>query len=349
MPGPFELVILISIIAVPAAIIYYLVKPSMKEFKVYKHHTKGYKAVKVGIAWLASVFNPIWFLFRGLWSIFFLYVILFLVAGGVDYWLYGDFGSIDFNNASNEEWIWVGIQFFIFILPLFKGNDWTANSLIKKGYLFVDSVDAISKENAIAIALESKTKPRYEENDIQSKPSKKTNKKKVATKPKPSKKTKKNDEAAREFVMETIRNLEYVVTRKTLNKFIKSEENSNDLYAFLYGVALFTWSIHKVKMNYEGFATIFDIVDSGLNDSGIDIPRHLDLDEEYDEISSGFVDIYSESIGMNSIRTDDDLIDSVNQDFQSVGILYARAYSKDDKELSRIYFVKLVNTITENV
>jgi len=149
--------------------------------------------------------------------------------------------------------------------------------------------------------------------------------------------------------METIRNLEYVVTRKTLNKFIKSEENSNDLYAFLYGVALFTWSIHKVKMNYEGFATIFDIVDSGLNDSGIDIPRHLDLDEEYDEISSGFVDIYSESIGMNSIRTDDDLIASVNQDFQSVGILYARAYSKDDKELSRIYFVKLVNTITEKV
>ena len=52
---------------------------------------------------------------------------------------------------------------------------------------------------------------------------------------------------------------------------------------------------------------------------------------------------------MNSIRTDDDLIASVNQDFQSVGVYYARAYSKDDKKLSRIYFVKLVNTITENV
>ena len=34
-----------------------------------------------------------------------------------------------------------------------------------------------------------------------------------------------NSEAAREFVMETIRNLDYVVTRKILKKFIKSEEN----------------------------------------------------------------------------------------------------------------------------
>ena len=149
--------------------------------------------------------------------------------------------------------------------------------------------------------------------------------------------------------METIRNLEYVVTRKTLNKFIKSEENSNDLYAFLYGVALFTWSIHKTTMNYEGFEAIFDIVDSGLNDSGINTPRHLDLDEDYDEISSGFVDIYNESTGGDTISTDEDLINSLNKDFQSIGIYYARAYSKEkDRDLERVYFVKLVNTISEN-
>ena len=164
-----------------------------------------------------------------------------------------------------------------------------------------------------------------------------------------NRKDNKKKAATREFVFELIRNLDYVVTREKLTQFIKLEESSEILYGYLYGVALFTWSIHKVKMSYEGFATIFEIVDSALNDSKINIPRHLDLDEDYDEISSGFVDIYSESIGMNSIRTDDDLIDSVNQDFQSVGILYARAYSKDDKELSRIYFVKLVNTIDEKV
>ena len=347
MPGPFEFIILISIIA-PFVIIYYFVTQTTKKYKVYKHHTKGYKAVKVGIAWLASLFNPIWFLFRGLWSIFFLYVILFLVAGGVDYELYGDFGSIDFNNASNEEWIWIGIQFFIFILPLFKGNDWTANNLVKKGYLLKGSVDAVSKKNAIAIVQDNSNISEYVENDIQPKSSKKVNKKKVATKAKSTKKNPKNDGAAREFVMETMRNLDYVVTRKILKKFIKSEENAKNLYGYLYGIALFTWSIHKTTMSYEGFETIFDIVDSALNDSGMKIPRHLDLDEDYDEISSGFDEIFSESIGMNSIRTDDDLIASVNQDFQSVGILYARAYSKDDKELSRIYFVKLVNTITES-
>ena len=186
------------------------------------------------------------------------------------------------------------------------------------------------------------------EYSAQPKPSKKSNKQKKTTKTKSPKVVNMNSEAAREFVMETIRNLDYVVTRKILKKFIKSEENSKNLYGYLYGVALFTWSVRVTTMSYKDFETIFEIVDSALNESGIKIPRHLDLDEDYDEISSGFDDIFSESIGMNSIRTDDDLIASVNKDFQSVGILYARAYSKDDKELSRIYFVKLVNTITES-
>jgi hypothetical protein len=186
------------------------------------------------------------------------------------------------------------------------------------------------------------------EYSTQPKPSKKSNKKKKTTKTKSSTIINQNDEAAKEFVMETIRNLDYVVTRKILKKYIKSDVNARNLYAYLYGIALFTWSVRVTTMSYKDFEAIFEIVDNALNESGIKTPRHLDLDEDYDEISSGFDDIFSESIGMNSIQTDDDLIASVNQDFQSVGIYYARAYSKDDKKLSRIYFVKLVNNITEN-
>jgi len=342
---PPELVVISLILIV---IIYYNSRKKSKDFKVYKHRTKGYKAVKVGIAWLATIFMPIWFLFRGLWSIFFTYIILIFIAVAIDEARYGEYNSIDFNNASNEDFIWVAIQFIIFILPLFKGNDWTAKHLVKKGYLLIDSVDAISKENAIAIVLENTSNSSYKINDTQPRQSKEIIKKKVVIKPKSSKINKKNDKAAKEFVKETIQNIEYVVIRKTLNKFIKSEENAKDLYAFLYGVALFTWSIHKVKMDYEDFSIIFDIVDSSLNDSGINIPRHLDIDDDYDEISSGFVNIYSESIGMNSIKNDGDLIASVNKDFQTVGAYYARAYSKKDKDLERVYFVKLVNTISEN-
>ena len=155
--------------------------------------------------------------------------------------------------------------------------------------------------------------------------------------------------ATREFVFDTIRRLDYVVTRDKLSQFIKLRESSEVLYAYLYGIALFTWSVHVTTIDYEDYATIFDIVDSALNDSGINIPRHLDLNSDYDAISSGFDDIFGESIGMSSIRTDDDLIASVNKDFQSVGIYYARAYSRNDMDLAKVYFVKLVNTIDEKV
>jgi hypothetical protein len=164
-----------------------------------------------------------------------------------------------------------------------------------------------------------------------------------------NRKDNKKKAATREFVFETIRNLDYVVTREKLTQFIRLEESSEILYGYLYGIALFTWSVRETTIDYDDFAAIFDIVDSALNDSGINIPRHLDINRDYDEISSGFDDIFSESIGMNSIRTDDDLIASVNQDFQAVGICYARAYSQNDMELAKVYFVKLVDTIDKKV
>ena len=153
--------------------------------------------------------------------------------------------------------------------------------------------------------------------------------------------------ATREFVFETIRNLDYVVTRDKLSQFIKLQESSNILYAYLYGIALFTWSVRETRIDYDDYEEIFNIVDNALKDSGINLQRHLDLIRDYDEISSGFADIFNESIGMSTIRNDSDLIASVNQDFQGVGICYARAYSRNDMELAKIYFVQLVNTIDE--
>ena len=153
--------------------------------------------------------------------------------------------------------------------------------------------------------------------------------------------------ATREFVFETIRNLDYVVTRDKLSQFIKLQESSNILYAYLYGIALFTWSVRETTIDYDDYEEIFNIVDNALRDSGINLQRHLDLIRDYDEISSGFADIFNESIGMSSITNDSALIASVNQDFQGVGICYARAYSRNDMELAKIYLVKLVNTIDE--
>ena len=162
-----------------------------------------------------------------------------------------------------------------------------------------------------------------------------------------NRKDNKKKAATREFVFETIRNLDYVVTRDKLSQFIKLQESSDILYAYLYGIALFTWSVRETTIDYDDYEEIFNIVDNALKDSGINLQRHLDLIGDYDEISSGFADIFTESIGMNPITNDSDLMASVNQDFQGVGICYARAYSRNDMELAKIYFVKLVNTIDE--
>jgi len=164
-----------------------------------------------------------------------------------------------------------------------------------------------------------------------------------------NRKENKRKAATKEFVFDTIRRLDYVVTREKLSQFIRLKECPEILYAYLYGIALFTWSVHETRLGYEDFESIFDIVDGALNESGIDVERHLDLDRDYEEISSGFNDIFGESIGVTAIRTDDGLIASVNKDFQSAGVYYARAYSRNDMELAKVYFVKLINTIDGKV
>lgn len=161
-----ELVILI-LIALPFLYIYYFTRKKTKIFNVYAHSTKGYAAVKDGLAWLAAPLNPLWFFHRSLWSLFFTYIVLFFIAAAIDIELYSDKEMVlFFNYASDLDWLWIVIQVIVFfLLPLIKGNDWTSKNLIKKGYFFQDSVGASTKKNAIAIVLENNTKSNYIKNN----------------------------------------------------------------------------------------------------------------------------------------------------------------------------------------
>ena len=125
----------------------------MSSYKVFKHQEKGLKAVKSGFAWLAP-FNPIWPLFRGLWLMFILYIIIILILAGIDVEIYGLDGSIfdDIQNANNLQLIFFITQIMIFLTPGFKGNEWTAKNLQKKGYIFDCSIEAKNKNEAIALA-----------------------------------------------------------------------------------------------------------------------------------------------------------------------------------------------------
>ena len=123
----------------------------MNSYQVYKHKTKETKSVKVGFAWLAIPFNLGWFISRGLWQVFFSYILIILFLAGVDYEIYGELGFLNFSTASDLHWLWLIIQVVVFILPGFKGNQWTATNLQKKGYEFAYSVQADNKNKAIEL------------------------------------------------------------------------------------------------------------------------------------------------------------------------------------------------------
>jgi hypothetical protein len=128
----------------------------MSSYKVFKHPEKGFEAVKSGFAWLAP-FNPIWPLFRGLWALFITYIFFIFVLASIDAQIYGPVDFIDITNANNLQWILLIIQIVIFASPGFKGNEWTATNLQKKGYIFDCSIEANNKKEALTFVTSSKT------------------------------------------------------------------------------------------------------------------------------------------------------------------------------------------------
>ena len=128
----------------------------MSSYKIFKHPEKGFEAVKSGFAWLAP-FNPIWPLFRGLWALFITYIFFILFLASIDALIYGLVDFIDITNANNLQWILLIIQIVIFASPGFKGNEWTATNLQKKGYIFDCSIEANNKKEALTFVSSSKT------------------------------------------------------------------------------------------------------------------------------------------------------------------------------------------------
>ena len=134
----------------------------MKTYKVFSHPTKEVKAVKTGFAWLAIPFVaflpflPVWFLFRGLWKIFIAYILTILILASIDYEIYGELGFFNFSNSNDLQIIIVIIEIVILLFPAFKGNEWTAQNLLSKGYKVSFSVQASSKKEALELAQNKK-------------------------------------------------------------------------------------------------------------------------------------------------------------------------------------------------
>ena len=122
----------------------------MTSYKVFEHHEKSDRVIKVGFAWLAP-FNPFWPLFRGLWLVFMTDILIILILSGIDAEIYGFNEYIDIKSANNFQLIFFIIQIVLFFLPGLKGNEWTENNLKKKGFRFAYSIKAVNKKQALSL------------------------------------------------------------------------------------------------------------------------------------------------------------------------------------------------------
>jgi len=154
----------------------------------------------------------------------------------------------------------------------------------------------------------------------------------------------------KEFTFDTLRKFDAVVTRTKFEKFLNTSDGSNVIYAFLFGIGVFTWSTREARIQYEHYLKIFETIDQALFETGIDIKHLLELSNNYDEISKVFEDIMLNSMGVQwSIEKEKELLTKPNPDYQIIGSHYAKAYSVNDMELAKVYFVKIVNDIENSI
>lgn len=117
----------------------------MRTFDLYKHPSKGYKAVKRGFSWPAFLFSFVWAFIKRLWSvgIALVGVIAFLMIM-----------ESAFVQGSNDAGV---LATQIIVLGMFawlgiKGNEWIRSDLRKRGYEYDQTLKAETAKAAIADA-----------------------------------------------------------------------------------------------------------------------------------------------------------------------------------------------------
>jgi len=118
----------------------------MKVFTIYKHESKGYKAVKVGWSWPAFIFGGWWMLFKG-----FIFILIFYIAVYVLMVVYYNDLDVNAPYSANDFFVFV-VGLILWFYPGFEGNSWLDKKFKNNGYSELKAVPASTKEAAIAIA-----------------------------------------------------------------------------------------------------------------------------------------------------------------------------------------------------
>ena len=122
----------------------------MKVYKVYKHPSLGAEAVKVGFSWPAAFLIVIWMLAKKLWTLAGLWVLAYIILAIVQ-------DSALKSHSTGAILIILAGHLALGLIPAFKGNEWRIKNLTKRGYEFLDSVQAETPNAAMAQVLEKRS------------------------------------------------------------------------------------------------------------------------------------------------------------------------------------------------
>jgi hypothetical protein len=118
----------------------------MKTISVYQHAQKGFRAVKTGFSWPGFFFMWIWAFTKGLIGTGALLFLIWLAVLGL--YMLAVMSALDFAGI-----VYSFVLLVNAVIVGLWGNSWRANSLIKKGYRHVDTVQASSPRAATREAV----------------------------------------------------------------------------------------------------------------------------------------------------------------------------------------------------
>lgn len=121
----------------------------MKTFKVYRHPTKGFEAVKIGFSWPAFFFGGFWIAAKRLWGLTFIWWVLMSFLNTTV--------KVMSDNPHEPAPLWficslMLVTLALWLIPAFKGNSWISRKLERRGYEILKVVSAASPEEAIVMA-----------------------------------------------------------------------------------------------------------------------------------------------------------------------------------------------------
>ena len=129
----------------------------MNNYKVYKHDTFGYKAIKDGVSWTAFFFSWIWMAINKLWGVLAIWIIVGLsMELYLENYMYTfDSYKAGFENhmSDSESLIILLISLVYLFGPLLYGNKVLQQRLEGGGYKLNTTTAAESEKMAIAIAM----------------------------------------------------------------------------------------------------------------------------------------------------------------------------------------------------